>query len=210
MLSRLMAQVLPHVAGVSNKVIDCYLTQDVDYLQDLQGLAGKKILVSLTDLHLSLEFSFSRTKMKLEYYFEHPAKDGFDLSLLGASFNLLAFGIKKDQRSKMLSEGLVEFHGDLFLLEHLAHLFSEREFLENVPLPAMLKSVLLKATKSGFAWQKHNLKVLQKSLIDYLQEELKLLPSHRHFEFLQEDVFLLNQTLDRLEAWVDRFNAVVS
>lgn len=187
----------------SNKIIECYLTQDPDYYQDLTILSGREILFFLKDLRLQIKINFTRTKMRLGYakaLTPQILKDASDLSLEGRSFDLLAFARQKAKRSHLLSEHLVAYHGDLFLLEALVKLVKDRHFLENVPLPAFVKAILMNSIPPTFKWQKQTFKTFQDTIVDYLQEELKLIPSAKHFALLQDEQLQLDERVDRLEA----------
>ena len=180
-----------------------YLEQDATYYQDLQPLQGKEILFYVRDLHLLISFQFTRTTVKIQYQKKHTAPcihDETHLCLEGLTTNLLAFAIRAEQRSRLLSEVRVTYQGDLFLLEALVKLVKERDFLENVPLPAAIKALLLKGTHRTCAWQKQNLQVLKNTVLDYVTEELALLPSAKHFELSQAVLIDLEGVLDRLEA----------
>lgn len=200
MLSKLIQRILPHASFLSNKVIECYLVQDSDYLQDLSKLSGKKIVMVLQDLGLQVQLKFTKTRMIITYEFLDDDVSDADLFLSGRSLELLVFAFCKERRSRLLGAAVVRFQGDLFLLEALSHLFMQRDFLENSALPLWLKTILIQMSKKILSWQVNNFKVLQETLVDYLQEELKLLPSYRHFEFLQDDLLGLSEDLDRLEA----------
>ena len=187
-------------SGFSNRVIDCVLSQDPRYYEDLEVLAGKKIIFYLSDLKLQVVLNFTRTTMTITYGKNVILEDACALYLEGRSMDLLAFSLSKNKRSRLLSDGVIQFQGDLFLLEAIVVLFKDRDFLQNVPMPLWLKQLLLQGSQRFFSWKKHNVRVVKHSLVDYAVEELHLLPSYKHFSLLQDDLLVLNEALDRVEA----------
>lgn len=192
---------------ISHRLIDGYLSLDPDYFQDLKELAGKQIYFYIKDFNLSIEMKFTRTQLKLNYQKNESSRVEGDLLLKGRSIDLLAFALKKNQRSKLLSTGVVEFEGELFLLETLVKLFKERNFFKNLPLPPLLKQVLMLSFNKANAWQQHSRSVMQHTIVDYLQEELQYLPSYRLFKLCQDDLMHLDAQLDRLEAKLNLVDA---
>ncbi len=188
------------LSGFSNRVIDCVLSQDPRYYEDLQVLAGKKIIFTLVDIKLQVVLNFTRTTMTMTYGKNVILEEGCALYLEGRSMDLLAFSLYKNKRSRLLSIGLIQFQGDLFLLEAMVVLFKDRDFLQNVPMPLWMKQILLQGSKRFFSWNKHNVSVIKHSVVDYAVEELHLLPSAKHFRLLQDDLLMLNESLDRVEA----------
>lgn len=187
----------------SKKILDTYLIQDPDYYQDLIPLAGKEILFFVRDWHLLIALKFTRTQVELSYCKADALpklQDEMHLSMQGRSFDLFAFALYQAKRSRLLSENLISYQGDLFLLEALVKLFKERNFLDNVPLPKLLKTLILNHFSRAAAWQKQNIETFKNTIIDYLQEELSLLPSYKHFVLLQDVQLELDEQLDRLEA----------
>jgi ubiquinone biosynthesis protein UbiJ len=208
-LKLLPQKILTQSVRCSNQMLACYLNQDPEYYHDLTMLAGKKISFYVEDFNLTIALNFTRTQMLLNYQkiIATPLLiDENNLTLQGKSSALLAFALRKTARSKLLSQKAVIFQGDLFLLEAVVKLLSQREVLANLPLPPGVKHLLIFSSKRLVSWQKHNAQVLQHTFIDYVQEELKLLPSYKHFELLQAELLELEESLDRLEA---KFNFLV-
>lgn len=187
-------------SGFANRVVRGFLSQDSRYYEDLQPLAGKKIIFKVSDMGIHLVLNFSKTSLSISCEKNIVLENACAMYLEGRSMDLLAFALYKNKRSKLLSESLVVFEGDLFLLEALVVLFKDRDFLQNVSMPLWLKQMLLQGSKAFFSWQKHNVRVMKHSLVDYAVEELHLVPSHKHFRLLQDDLLRLNESLDRVEA----------
>ncbi len=193
--------------SISKKIVARYLEQDPLYYKDLKSLSGKNITFFLTDVKLKIILSFTATQVNVIYQkdLQHVplAEDTINLMLWGRSLDLSAFAFCRAQRSALLSAGKVQFQGDLFMLEALTKLFTHREFLENTSIPLPIKQLFLHHAPRFFKWPEHALAVVRDTAVDYLQEEIRLIPSYRYFELLQEEFLNLLTKLDRLEARLD-------
>ena len=197
-------RLLSQSENISEHMLQRYLAQDSHYYEDLSDLAGKTIVFKVQRLPKYLVFSFTRTKLKLSYIDRAVIVDS-DLEIRGAADALLQFMLKKAARSYLLSTEVIQFSGDLFLLENFARLFAARNFDQGF-LGARIPKMVLHASKEFLAGQRRRVGVLQKTSVDYLQEELKVIPSRRHFILTQEDLLNFAERLDRLEAKLHRFD----
>jgi len=199
LMQQLLSKLLSGSNRISTKLLQQYLMQDPYYYEDLCPLAHKTMVFRVEAVPLKMCMHFTPTRVQITYC-ERTEQVDYDLEVRGDLDALVQFMLQADARSSLLSQHRVNYTGELLLLEALAHLLRARNFSQGPLAETGVARLLSQAANRTVHNKREQIRALRKTSVDYLQEELKVLPSARHFLLTQQDLLNLAERLDRLEA----------
>lgn len=160
--------------------------------------AGKVLNITLTDIHLTLFLVFQKEKLLVyTVYSDQP-----DATIEGSSLSFLKQLRGQNNFDALLIEGDIDFAHDMQLLIHGVDIEWEEylSYLTGDFLANRLGAAFHQAKQSTASITKRTVE----DLVDYLQEEKRFLPTKEEVEDFYEDILLLRQDIDRLNARIDR------
>jgi ubiquinone biosynthesis protein UbiJ len=188
------------IAGVINRALNAYLRRLDDPERSLSGLAGRVLIVELSDLGWTFQIIFSIDRLHVRGRGELPP----DTRLVGTT---VAFGAAAAKRFRDLPEGIA-IDGDGELAQRFTRLLAEADIdWEEVlarrigDFPAHQVGRLARGV-SG--WSRRVVKTLTADVGEYLKEEARYLPSRAEIDGFLSDIGSLRNDCDRLEARLKR------
>ncbi len=162
------------------------LNLNPDYLTYLEDVAGLSITLDLIDVRFKRKIIFHHS------FIEVTAEVGdSQLELTGKLIDFITFALKKNQRQKLLQASLIDFKGDLMVLQQLEAFLNHFDMQRLVALPiSQIKRFLTNE-------------------VEYLQEERHVLASPHLFAYFQEEVLDLQQKLERLAFRSERMVLII-
>ncbi|HET7569938.1 MAG TPA: SCP2 sterol-binding domain-containing protein [Gammaproteobacteria bacterium] len=188
------------IAGVVDRALNAYLRRLDDPERSLNGLAGRVLIVELTDLGWVFQIIFSIDRVHVRGRGELPP----DTRLSGS---VIAFGDAAAHRFRELPTG-IEVHGDAEVAQHFTRLLAEADIDWEEALARRIGDFpahqMGRLTRSVAAWSRRVVKTLTADVGEYLQEEARYLPSRAEIDAFLGDVDALRNDCDRLEARMKR------
>jgi ubiquinone biosynthesis protein UbiJ len=188
------------IAGVINRALNAYLRRLDDPERSLNGLAGRVLIVELTDLGWTFQIIFSIDRLHVRGRGELPP----DTRLVGST---VAFGAAAAQRFKALPEG-IEVHGDAEVAQSFTRLLGEADIDWEEALARRIGDFpahqVGRLTRGVGAWSRRVVGTLTADVSEYLQEEARYLPSRSEVEEFLGEVDTLRNDCDRLDARLKR------
>ena len=158
-------------------ILNRFINLNPHYLVYLQEMAGRSIAIGFKDIPLKLTLQFRHSWIEVQ-----AGVHNADLSLSATSLDFLIFATKKAERQKLLQHERVVFVGDLQVLERLEKFLNHFQF-------GLLKLVPMRKIQQFLRNQ-----------IEYWQEEKQILASPILGDDFKDQVFSLQQELDRCAA----------
>jgi ubiquinone biosynthesis protein UbiJ len=105
------------IHSILSRQLNRLLVRDSEYMQSIAPLVGVAIGFKLTDLKFQAVLVFHHTY--IEVLPEQSVQQQIDLHLWAKSADFIKFLLAKESRQLLLQKGIVDFSGDLLLLEKL-------------------------------------------------------------------------------------------
>ncbi len=189
------------VAAIES-ALQLYLKQDPAALERLAKLEGKVIEVRVHGIVEHLFFLPHRNGVQVLAHYEGEA----DTTLTGGalSFGRLMLGSREDT----LFEGAVEILGDTETGQMFHELISGVELDWEEKLSTVSGDAIAfqagKLAANANSFFKQSASTLQHNISEYLQEEMRLLPTRIESVYFMDDVDALRAAVDRLDARMQR------
>jgi ubiquinone biosynthesis protein UbiJ len=201
-MSRLPASLLAGLEAVLNR----YLRLDPDAMARMAALQPRSIAIELTPLHLTLYVVPGENGIQLRSRLE----SGPDTVLRGTPLGLAQLGLGS-QGGKALFSGNVVIEGDVETGQAFKAILDEmdidwEEQLSRLTGDAIAHQLGNTARRAAGALRDGR-RTLEQDLGEYLQEELRVLPTRIETENFTADVSRLVMDTDRLDARIRRLQA---
>lgn len=187
--------------GSAESSLNKLLQQDPRTLQRLTELSGKVIRVEFSQPTLSLTLLPGPTGLDLLLHSECPT----DLTLSGKAQDFIQMASAENSSDMLFGKG-VSISGDTGLATAFSNLLKDFSIDWEAWLEDLLGDTLAHPLASFFRTQKHQFEQIQRSLsansVEYLQEELGILPPRAEIDGFLEAVDQLRDATERLEARV--------
>ena len=137
----------------------------------------------------------------------HTNKENFDVQISGS---LISFtNLLRDNSSDALRDGSIGINGDVAVAQKFQKLFDMikpdiEEELSHVVGDVMANNIVKFSKKTG-DWMINTRDILQENIKEYLQEEIKLMPSKYEFNFFSKEVSKIRDDIERLEKKINEF-----
>ena len=197
-------------AGISRGMeaaINRYLRLDPTAGARLAGLDGRVIALELRGLDLVLVF---RVQGQGIAFIEEPERKP-DTVLCGTPLGIARLGLGRGNTTGSLFSGDVEISGDVETGQAFKTVLDAIDIDWEEQLSRftgdMLAHRLGNAARQADRWLGHARLTLEQDLSEYLQEELRVVPTRIEIENLIEDIGRLGMDMDRLEARLRRLLA---
>lgn len=176
--------------------LNAYLKLDPDIFQKLSGFEGQCVKLRVTDLGLTFFLLFKKESIKvLSTFHGEPSA-----IIESRSINLLSSALT----SKMAKQ--VHIEGDVELGYEVYGLFKNIEIDWEEKLSHYTGDIIAHEVGNfarGFSKAVKNFRTsLQENVTEYVQYEIKWLPSRLEVEDFCEEVALVRQSVERLEAYL--------
>ncbi len=137
----------------------------------------------------------------------HTNKENFDVQISGS---LISFtNLLRDNSSDALRDGSIGINGDVAVAQKFQKLFEMikpdiEEELSHVVGDVMANNIVKFSKKTG-VWMLNTRDILQENIKEYLQEEIKLMPTKYEFNFFSKEVSKIRDDIERLEKKIKEF-----
>ncbi len=137
----------------------------------------------------------------------HTNKENFDVQISGS---LISFtNLLRDNSSDALRDGSIGINGDVAVAQKFQKLFEMikpdiEEELSHIVGDVMANNIVKFSKKTG-DWMLNTRDILQENIKEYLQEEIKLMPSKYEFIFFSKEVSKIRDDIERLEKKINEF-----
>jgi ubiquinone biosynthesis protein UbiJ len=173
----------------------------------LAPLHGRIIELQLTGLGLSLYLIPEANGIQLLSHFEGES----DCILRGSPLDLARMRGSRKSADQLFGNA-VSISGDTQLAQQFGEFFAGLDIDWEEQLSKLTGDVIAheigNATRTLFKWTQNQSNTFQHNLQEYLQEELRLTPSHLELEPFLADVDRLRDDAERLEARISRLQSI--
>lgn len=187
------------------KILNRYLHLDPDTKQRLAPVAGKVVMVDLQYFGCTLYFLLTLDGIHLLDHYAAPV----DVTLRGTPLDFLRLSFSKSNAA--LFESGIVVTGDTEVAQQFKAIFAHLDIDWEEQLSHVMGDVLAHQVGNFFralsAWAKQSTDTVQQNTGEYLQEELRLLPSRAELQDFFTEVDQLRNDVDRLEMRVHRLQA---
>lgn len=198
----------PLLMNVLEAAINRYLVLDDNIAVTLTPLAGKVIAITITPFNETLYVCPTQDGMQLLDYSPLPP----DTTLTGSA---MAFGLMGLSATPMraIFQGEVTIAGDMQVGHHFQRLFSTLD----INLDAQLASItgdrvgqqISHFFRAAHLWGSDSLQTLKLNTSELLQEETRDLPAPAEAEMVYQQIDVLRNDYDRLQARMQRLEAIL-
>lgn len=193
---------LNHLASIVEKVLNQALQLDPAIIPLLQKLSGKVIAIELTGL--GWQFSFLPDKQTIVVLAGYSGDS--HAYVTGAPFSLLRLLLDDD--SHLANSPDVKIEGEIHTVQQFSKLFKTLDIDWEEQLSHYLGDIpahsLGNLARQSQTYVKTGTHTFQQNLQEYLQEELRYLPTANEINHFLDDIDLLRNDIARLEARVKR------
>jgi ubiquinone biosynthesis protein UbiJ len=197
-------------AGISRSLeaaVNHYLGMDPAAGDRLAGLDGRVIALEFRGLDLMLVFRVQGQGIAI---IDEPDQRP-DTVLRGTPLGITRLGLGRGNAAGTLFSGDVEITGDVETGQAFKAVLDAVEIDWEEQLARLTGDLLAhrmgNAARHTGQWLHHARLTLEQDLTEYLQEELRVVPTRIEIENLIEDIDRLNMDADRLEARLRRLLA---
>jgi ubiquinone biosynthesis protein UbiJ len=180
-----------------------YLCLDPDAMARMAALQPRSIAIELTPLQLTLYMVPGENGVELRSHLE----TGPDTVLRGTPLGLAQLGLGS-QSGKTLFSGSVTIEGDVETGQAFKAILDEMEIDWEEQLSRLTGDVIAhqmgNTARSAAGILKQGRRTLERDIGEYLQEELRVLPTRIETENFSADVARLGMDTDRLAARIRR------
>ena len=182
------------------------LPLDPGYQEKLQGIAGRVIAISFTDLDVQLYFLPNDTQFTILTSYEGDA----DVKLSGTSWDFFHMGVnQQSSTTPPVIDSNIHFEGNVAIGQKFAQLFSELNIDWEEALADIMGDIFAhratNAARQAGSWLKDIFNSTQDNLSEYIQEEVRLTPAKIEIENFYDDLADLRADTDRILA---RFQSI--
>ena len=167
-----------------------------------EQLEGKILSIHIKNTH-----RFFNVIMNSYQLNPHTIKENYDVQISGS---LISFAkALRDNSSDGLRDGNISINGDVAVAQKFQKLFAMikpdiEEELSNF-VGDMMANNIVKVSKKTGNWLNNTTDILQENIKEYLQEEIKLMPSKYEFNVFSKEVSKIRDDIERLEKKINEF-----
>lgn len=181
------------------KLLNHYLSNDAEKAAQLAKLSGKVIQINLNPLHFTCYIHIDNDQLRLSKQTDTPA----NTIISGTPFSLMQ---TLNQKGMTLSEE-VSITGDLLLIQTLKNIFLSIDMDWEESLSQYMGDVAAHTACQWFRkitqYQQYAVKSFVRNSKEYWQEELKYFPPRAELEDFFNDVDVIRNDVERLQARID-------
>ena len=165
-------------------------------------LEGKKL-----SIHIKSTSRFFNVIMNSNELNPHTVKENYDVQISGS---LISFAkLLRNNSSDALRDGTISINGDVAVAQKFQKLFAMikpdiEEELSHFVGDIMANNIVKVSKKTG-DWLHNTTDILQENIKEYLQEEIKLMPSKYEFNIFSKEVSKIRDDIERLEKKINEF-----
>ena len=175
------------------------LSLDPEAAQQLAAMEGRIICLQLEGINIRLFIFPDAEDVMILDDFDGEA----DTTISGTPIALIKLGLASDSQAEMFA-GDVTITGDLKLGRQFNQLFESLDLDWEEQLSKitgdMAAHTLGNISRSLFSWNNRNTNSMKMNMGEYLQEEIRYIPSQNEVDGFMQDVNALRNDVSRLEA----------
>lgn len=180
-----------------------WLGLDPEVRGRLRELDGRVIALQLRGINLTLVLRVDNDRIRML----HDTVEEADTVLRGTPLGMARLGLGRDTAGTLFS-GAVEIHGDVETGQAFKAILDEMQIDWEEQLSRLTGDVIAHqagniARRTG-AWLRHGRHTLEHDISEYLQEELRVLPTRIEIDNFIDAVSRTGMAVDRLEARLKR------
>ena len=161
----------------------------------------------ILSIHIKNTSRFFNVIMNSNELNPHTIRENYDVQILGS---LISFAkLLRNNSSDALRDGTISINGDVAVAQKFQKLFAMikpdiEEELSHFVGDIMANNIVKVSKKTG-DWIQNTKDILQENIKEYLQEEIKLMPSKYEFNIFSKEVSKIRDDIERLEKKIDEF-----
>jgi len=194
------------IASTLEAAVNRYLSLDPATGPRLGKLGGRIIALELRGLDVTICLRIHAAGISLL----DSTDAAPDTILRGTPFGMLRLGLGGNPASTLFS-GTVEIEGDVDTGQAFQSLLDDMDIDWEEQLSALTGDIIAhqlgNTARTASAWLVHGRSTLEKDLSEYLQEELRVVPTHIEIENFIADVDRIGMDLDRIAARIRRLQS---
>ena len=137
----------------------------------------------------------------------HTITENYDVQISGSLINFAK--LLRNNSSDALRDGTISINGDVAVAQKFQKLFAMikpdiEEELSHFVGDIMANNIVKVSKKTG-DWIQSTKDILQENIKEYLQEEIKLMPSKYEFNIFSKEVSKIRDDIERLEKKINEF-----
>lgn len=197
---------LSFVLPIIEKSLNRFLSLDPETAQRLATMTGKTVAIELTQSKLSFYFVVENSCVRL---FDR-CPEMADVTLQGTPFDFLRLGTVQNSGAAIFS-GNVTVLGDPEVAQQFKRVFAELEIDWEEHLSRVTGDVIAyqigNCVREFSQWAKQTRQTLQENLTEYLQEEVRWLPTRLELQDFYTDVDSARDAVERLALRIERLKS---
>ena len=161
----------------------------------------------ILSIHIKNTSRFFNVIMNSNELNSHTITENYDVQISGS---LISFAkLLRNNSSDALRDGTISINGDVAVAQKFQKLFAMikpdiEEELSHVVGDIMANNIVKVSKKTG-DWIQNTRDILQENIKEYLQEEIKLMPSKYEFNLFSKEVSKIRDDIERLEKKINEF-----
>ena len=161
----------------------------------------------ILSIHIKNTSRFFNVIMNSNELNPHTIRENYDVQILGS---LISFAkLLRNNSSDALRDGTISINGDVAVAQKFQKLFAMikpdiEEELSHFVGDIMANNIVKVSKKTG-DWIQSTKDILQENIKEYLQEEIKLMPSKYEFNIFSKEVSKIRDDIERLEKKINEF-----
>lgn len=168
----------------------------------LQALNNKVLEMIIAPLNVNFFISFKEGDMLLlDHYEGHP-----DTVIHSNPIGLIRLSLLPASKARSLFNDKIRISGDIELGQDVKKLFDEMDIDWEGHLAHFTGDVVAhqigSIIRKGMAFKKQFNEYMSQNLTEYLQEELRVVPSQNELDYFYDEVDELSLSVERLQAYV--------
>ena len=161
----------------------------------------------ILSIHIKNTTRFFNVIMNSNELNPHTIKENYDVQISGS---LISFSkLLRNNSSDALRDGTISINGDVAVAQKFQKLFEMikpdiEEELSHFVGDIMANNIVKVSKKTG-DWIQNTKDILQENIKEFLQEEIKLMPSKYEFNIFSKEVSKIRDDIERLEKKINEF-----
>lgn len=185
------------------KAINTAILLDEQMPEKLRALDNKTLEMIITPLNVNFFILFQEGKVQLLEHYERKA----DTIIHSSPIGLIRLSLLPVSKARSLFHEKVRMSGDIELGQQVKKLFDEMDIDWEGHLAHFTGDVVAHQLGSffrrGLLFKKHFDESMRQNVSEYLQEELRIVPSKNELEYFLTEVDELSLSVERLQAHVN-------
>ena len=161
----------------------------------------------ILSVHIKNTSRFFNVIMNSNELNPHTITEDYDVQISGS---LISFAkLLRNNSSDALRDGTIRINGDVAVAQKFQKLFAMikpdiEEELSRFVGDIMANNIVAVSKKTS-DWLHNTTEILQENIKEYLQEEIKLMPSKYEFNLFSKEVSKIRDNIERLEKKINEF-----